>query len=106
MGRRMDVAGKTAPGVILAFLDTPAKTVRALAGSTGWILVYAESVTAADAVTLPAILDQSRRDMAAQAPEEFAQAFANAAARSVGVRRNDAQIAAIARRLSGAAEPQ
>ena len=107
LGRRIDVQNQpNAPQIILAFLDTPARSVRALQGSAGWVLLHVDSIAPGDAAALPPIAESKRRDMAAQGPDEFSLAFAAAAGTTVGVRRNPAAIDAISRRLSGAADPQ
>ncbi len=106
-GRRIDLVNRqNVPGVITAFLQTPVNVVRALPGPGGWVLLHVDTVVAGDAAVLPGILETTRRDLAAQAPAEMAQAFANAAGKAVGVERNAGQINAVARRLSGQADAQ
>ncbi len=101
-GRKMDVLNQqNVPGVITAFLDTPVNTVRALPGDGGWVLIHAESIEPGAPAAMQAVRESTRRDIAAQAPGEIAQAFAAAAAKTVGVERNAAQIAAVVRRLTG-----
>ncbi len=101
-GRRVDVAQQQqVPPLIQAFLATPAGTVKMLAGSEGWVLIHVAAIEPGDLAATPGLLDASRREIAGQAPDEFAAAFAAAAGRSVGVKRNDGVIAAITRRLSG-----
>ncbi len=101
-GRRLDVTGQQqVPPVIQAFLSTPVKTVQVLPGNQGWVLIHVDSITPGDVNAVPQLLDASRRELASQLPAEFSQAFAAAAAKSLGTSRNDATIAAITRRLSG-----
>lgn len=106
-GRRMDVMGQTnVPGVITAFLSTPVKTVRALPGAQGYALVNVDSIEPAASAAVQAIFESTRREIAAQAPQELGNAFALAAGRSIGVERNAAQINAVSRRLSGISDGQ
>ena len=106
-GRRMDVLNQpNVPGVITAFLSTPVKTVRALPGSQGWALVNVDRIEPASASAIAAIFDSTRRELAAQAPQEFGNAFAIAATRTVGVERNMAQVNTVSRRLSGLSDGQ
>ena len=101
-GRRLDVAGQQqVPPLIQAFLSTPAKTVQVLPGAQGWVLVHVDRIERGDARAVPQLLDASRRELASQLPNEFGEAFANAAAKAVGTTRNDATIAAVTRRMSG-----
>ncbi len=101
-GRRLDVAGQQqVPPVIAAFLSTPVKTVQVLPGAQGWVLIHVDRIDRGDVNAVPQLLDASRRELASQLPGEFSQAFADAAAKAVGTKRNDATIAAVTRRLSG-----
>lgn len=100
--RRIDASGQQqVPAIIQAFLQTPAKTVRVLPGSAGWVLIHVDSIDPGDLKAVPQLVEAGRREIAAQLPEEFSQAFANASARAVGSSRNEATIAAVTRRLSG-----
>ena len=101
-GRRIDVARQQqVPPVVQAFLATPAKTVRALPSQQGWVLIHVASIEPGDMKSVPDLLEASRREIASTLPDEVAAAFAVAAERAVGTRRNDATIAAVTRRLSG-----
>ncbi len=104
-GRRMDVLGRpNVPSVVTAFLSTPVKTVRALSGPGGWVLINVDSVDAADPAALQSMFESTRREIASQAPEELGTAFAIAAGKAVGVERNAGQINTVSRRLSGVAD--
>lgn len=101
-GRRVDtMQGGQVPPLIQAFLATPAKTVRVEPSPQGWVLINVDSVEPGDLATVPGLVDASRREIASQLPDEFANAFAAAAQRAVKVKRNDDVIAATAKRLSG-----
>ena len=101
-GRRVDIAGQSqVPPLIRAFLDTPAKTTRIEASPQGWVLINVDAIEAGNLAATPGLLDASRRDLASGLPDEFARAFAAATERDVGVKRNDAVVAALTRRLSG-----
>lgn len=101
-GRRIDVTGQqSVPPIVSAFLNTPAGTVKVLPTPQGWVLVHAESVTKGDVAAVPGLIEEGRREIAGQVPEEFASAFAAAAERELGTTRNADTIKAITRRLSG-----
>ncbi len=101
-GRRIDVARQTnVPPVVQAFLATPAGQVSVLPSAQGWVLVHVTAIDRGDLAAVPGLVDAGRRELAGQGPEEFAAAFAVAAARDVGTTRNAAVIAAISKRLKG-----
>jgi peptidyl-prolyl cis-trans isomerase D len=101
-GRRLDLNGQQqVPPIIQAFLSTPVKTVRVLPGAQGWVLVHVDRIDRGDVKAVPQLLEASRRELASQLPNEFGEAFADAAAKAIGSSRNDATIAAVTRRLSG-----
>lgn len=101
-GRRVDVAGQQqVPPIVQAFLATPAGTVRVEPSPQGWVLIHVDAVEPGDITATPGLLDASRRDIASALPDEFARAFAAATEREVGVKRNEAVINTITRRLSG-----
>jgi peptidyl-prolyl cis-trans isomerase D len=102
-GRRIDAmqSGQAVPPVIEAFLSTAAGRTRVLGGVEGWALINVESVEPGDLTAVPGIVDAMRREVAESLPNEFAEAFAAAAARQVSVKRNDAAIDALRRRLAG-----
>lgn len=101
-GRRVDVSGQqNVPPIIQAFLATAAGTVRVEPSPQGWVLIHVDTIEPGNIATTPGLLDASRRDIASTLPDEFARAFAAATERAVGVKRNEAVINAITRRLSG-----
>ena len=101
-GRRVDIAGQqNVPPIIQAFLATPAKSVRVEPSPQGWVLIHVDAIEPGNATAVPGLLDASRREIASQMPDEFANAFVAAASRAVGVKRNDDVIAATTRRQSG-----
>ena len=101
-GRRVDIAQQpNVPPIIQAFLATPAKSVRVEPSPQGWVLIHVDAVEPGDVTAIPGLLDASRREIASQLPDEFANAFVAAASRTVGVKRNDDVIAATTKRLTG-----
>lgn len=102
-GRRIDAmqAGQAMPPIIEAFLATGAGKTRVLGGAEGWALVHVDSIEPGDLAAVPGIVDAMRREVAQSLPNEFAEAFAAAAAREVVVKRNDAAIDALRGRLAG-----
>ncbi|GGE07649.1 peptidyl-prolyl cis-trans isomerase [Polymorphobacter glacialis] len=101
-GRRIDVAQQPqVPPVVQAFLSTPAGTVNVLPSPQGWVMIHADTVTKGQLAAIPGLVEAGRREIASQLPDEFASAFAAAAERTVGSRRNEAVIDAVKRRLAG-----
>ncbi len=101
-GRRIDITRQqNVPQVVTAFLALPAGAMKAFPSPQGWVLIHVDSVTPGDPKAVPGLVDAGRRELATGLPDEFGAAFAAAAERSVGVKRNDATIAAVTRRLSG-----
>ena len=102
VGRRLDVAQQQqVPPIVQAFLETPEGSVQVQPGGQGWVLINTSAIEPGEIDAVPGLLEAGRRDIASQLPEEFAAAFAAAAERALGTRRNDKAITAIARRLSG-----
>jgi peptidyl-prolyl cis-trans isomerase D len=103
-GRRIDVAQQqTVPAPIKLFLTMPAGATKPLEapGGGGYFIVHVDSITRGDASTVPQLLDGTRAQFARAAPEEMAIAFANAAAREVGVKRNPSALAQATSRILG-----
>jgi peptidyl-prolyl cis-trans isomerase D len=100
-GRRLDIAQQQAPPIVQAFLETPKGSVQVLPGGQGWVLIHTSAIEPGKIEAVPGLLEAGRRDIAAQVPEEFAAAFAQASERALGTTRNAKTITAITRRLSG-----
>jgi peptidyl-prolyl cis-trans isomerase D len=99
-GRRVDALQMEAvPPIIQAFLATAAGKTRVLAGLEGWALIHVDSIVPGDLAQVPGVVDAMRREVAAQIPNEFAEALAAAAQRELKVERNSTTIDALARRL-------
>ena len=102
VGRRLDVAQQQqVPPIVQAFLETPKGSVQVLPGAQGWALINTSAIEPGKIEAVPGLLEAGRRDIASQVPEEFASAFAAAAERALGTKRNEKTINAITRRLSG-----
>jgi peptidyl-prolyl cis-trans isomerase D len=101
-GRRLDIAQQQqVPPIVQAFLETPKGSVQVLPGGQGWVLIHTSAIEPGKIEAVPGLLEAGRRDIAAQVPEEFAAAFAQASERALGTTRNAKTITAITRRLSG-----
>ena len=101
-GRRLDIAQQQqVPPIVQAFLETPKGNVQVLPGGQGWVLIHISAIEPGKIDAVPGLLEAGRRDIAAQLPEEFAAAFAQASERALGTTRNTKTITAITRRLSG-----
>lgn len=70
----------------------------------GWFVVQLDSVTPGDGRSEPALANMVRRDFARALGDEYVQQLVNAAAREIGVRRDDKAIAALKSELSGAGQ--
>jgi peptidyl-prolyl cis-trans isomerase D len=101
-GRQIDVArqGNVPPPVQL-FLTSPKGVAQMLESPGGIFIVQVASITAGDTTPFPQIVDASRRQLASLVGEEISGAFARAAEREVGVKRNDAMLAATTKRILG-----
>ncbi len=106
VARRIDInQQQNVPAIVQALLATPAKATRVLPGPDGWVIIHVAAVEPGELKSVPGLLDAGRREIASQLPEEFSLAFAHAAERDVGVKRNLATIDAVTRRLSGLDRP-
>ena len=106
-GRRVDLntAAQVPPPVKL-FLTLAAGTSRALpAGPQGYWIVHVDTVTPGDVATAPNLVDSARAQFVRAAPDEIGAAFAQAVARTVGVKRNANALAAATARITGTAKP-
>ena len=103
-GRRIDVAqqAQVAPPVQM-FLGLPKGVAKSLAAPNGggYFIMKVDSITPGDLATVPQLLDATRAQFAQLAPEELSGAFARAAEREVGVKRNPAALAAATKRVLG-----
>ncbi len=100
--RRIDVSRQQQmPPLVEAFLNTPPNSTDVLPSAQGWVLIHAGPIEAGDIAAVPGLVEAGRGEIAQQLPDEFAEAFARAAERSLGAVRNPATIAAVTRRLSG-----
>jgi len=103
-GRRIDVAqqAQVAPPIRM-FLGLPKGAVKSLAApnGAGYFVMKVDSITPGDLAAVPQLLDATRAQFAQLAPEELSGAFARAAEREVGVKRNPAALAAVTKRVLG-----
>ncbi len=101
-GSRLQVAGNpNVSEVVRIFLQTPAGTVRVVPSPQGWVLIHVAAIVPGDLTAESEVVEGSRRELAAALPAEFGEVLARAAARDVGVNRNEKTITAVTRRLSG-----
>lgn len=70
-------------------------------GNQGYFIVKLDRITPGDALSQPALINQVQTDFGQQAGEELAVQFMNAAQKELGIKRNDAAIAAARQRLLG-----
>ncbi|MBV8972706.1 MAG: peptidyl-prolyl cis-trans isomerase, partial [Sphingomonadaceae bacterium] len=104
-GRRVDLNTAQVPPPVKLFVTLQAGQTRALAaGPQGLWLVHVDSVTPGDPATAPALVDSARAEFARAAPDEIGAAFAAAVERAVGVKRDNAALAAATARVTGAAK--
>ena len=85
------------------FLGLPKGVAKSLAApnGAGYFVMKVDSITQGDLATVPQLLDATRAQFAQLAPEELSGAFARAAEREVGVKRNPAALAAVTKRVLG-----
>lgn len=107
-GRRIDLARagvQQVPASLRALFTMAAGGVKLVPAeqATGWYVVQLKRIVPADPRALPPLIAATRGDVTQAAGDEYADQLAAAAARSVGVRRNEAAIAALRRRLLGEA---
>jgi peptidyl-prolyl cis-trans isomerase D len=90
------------PPVELMFAMT-AKKARLIAapGNGGWFVVYLDSITPGDASGDKRAVASARAGLAQGVGNEYAEQFAEAVRRSVGVTRNDAAVARVRSTLAG-----
>ncbi len=103
-GRRIDVAQQAqVPPPVQMFLGLPKGVAKSLAApnGAGYFIMKVDSITPGDLATVPQLLDATRAQFAQLAPEELSGAFARAAEREVGVKRNPAALAAVTKRVLG-----
>lgn len=108
-GRRIDLSraegGQIPPPVIMLFsLLAGGVGVQAAEGGQGFFIVQAVRVAPGDPAAAPAIAGDVRRQLEQAAAGELAAQFARAAEADVGVKRNDAAIAAVRARQAGLAD--
>lgn len=92
------------PPVTLAF-SMKAKTAKLLEAPNreGWFIVYLDSVESGNAAGNANLIAQTRQGLASVSGREFSEQFAAAVRNSVGVKRNEAEIAKLKRDLGGGA---
>ncbi|WP_156678326.1 SurA N-terminal domain-containing protein [Sphingomonas profundi] len=69
--------------------------------AAGWFVVHLDTVTPGDARTQPSLIDATRNQFNRVTGEEYIEQFANAAAKEVGVTRDDKAIARLRAELLG-----
>lgn len=97
-----------APPPLALMFSTPAKQAKLLEGpgGAGWLVVYTDTIDRGDASTKPDVVKATRSDLGQFVGREYAEQFAAAARKAVGVTRNAAAIAQVRQQLLGAAGDQ
>jgi peptidyl-prolyl cis-trans isomerase D len=93
--------GQVPPPLALLFSQRQGAT-RPVSGSRGegWYVVRVNRIVPGDASAQPSLIAQTQQQLQATVEQEYAMQFLQAAKQAVGVRRNEAAIAAAKRRLS------
>jgi peptidyl-prolyl cis-trans isomerase D len=103
--RRIDVmnAGEKVPPPTALMFSLAARKAKILEmpGKRGWYVVWLDNIEAGDAGKDPELLARTSAELKDLLGREYAQQFAAAAKKSVKVERNDANIAAMKRGLTG-----
>ncbi len=103
--RQIDLAQQNRqvpPPLALLFGMRPGDTkVLAAPQNAGWFVVHLASVTPGDAKTQPGLVESTRTQFNRVLGEEYIEQFANAAAKQIGVTRDDKAIARLRAELLG-----
>ena len=93
-----------APPPLALLFSTPAKQARLLEApnNAGWAVVYTGTIDRGDASSKPDVVKATQGDLGQFVGREYAEQFAAAARKAVGVTRNDAVIAKVRQQLLGA----
>jgi len=97
-----------APPPLALMFSTPAKQAKLLEApnNAGWLIVYTDTIDRGDASDKPDVVTATRRDLGQFVGREYAEEFAAAVRKAVGVTRNEAAIAKVRQQLLGAAGDQ
>lgn len=104
-GRRIDIVqanpDRVPPPLALMF-SMGAKKAKALAmpDNRGYFVVYLDRIERGNVASVPGLLDQSRGELSRAAGDEYLEQFVAAAKAEVGVKRNEASVAAIRKALA------
>jgi peptidyl-prolyl cis-trans isomerase D len=92
-----------APPPLALLFETPAHKAKALQApnNAGWLVVYTDTIDRGDASTKPDVVKATRSDLGRVIGREYAEEFAAAVARDVGVKRNAGAIAGVRKQLLG-----
>ncbi|USI71779.1 peptidyl-prolyl cis-trans isomerase [Sphingomonas morindae] len=105
-GRRIDLAQARmqVPASLKALFTMAAGTAQLVPaeGGQGWYIVQLAKIVPADPKLLAPLVAGSRGDLVGAAGDEYVQQLATAAAKAVGVKRNEAAILALKARMLGA----
>jgi peptidyl-prolyl cis-trans isomerase D len=94
--------GQVPPPIELMFAMAPKKArLIAAPGNGGWFVVYLDSITPGDASGDKRAVSSARAGLAQGVGNEYAEQFAEAVRRSVGVTKNDAAVARVRSTLAG-----
>jgi len=97
-----------APPPLALMFSTPAKQAKLLEApnNAGWLIVYTDTIDRGDASDKPDVVTATRRDLGQFVGREYAEEFAAAVRKAVGVTRNEAAIAKVRQQLLGATGDQ
>ncbi|MGN6269313.1 MAG: SurA N-terminal domain-containing protein [Sphingomonas sp.] len=92
-----------APPPLALMFSTPAKQGKLLEApnGAGWLVVYTDTIERGDASAKPDVVKATRSDLGQFVGREYAEQFAAAARKAIGVTRNDAAIAEVRQQLLG-----
>ena len=106
--RQIDIArsGRAAPAPVMALFRMKPGQLRLVPapGNDGWLLVRLDRVIKANAVDAPDLVAATRAELNGQMSQELSQQLTAAAAKAVGVKRNEAAIARLKAQLRGSAQ--
>lgn len=92
-----------APPPLALLFSTPAKQAKLLEApnKSGWLVVYTDAIERGDASAKPDVVTATQRDLGQFVGREYAEQFAAAARKAVGVSKNAAAIAKVREQLLG-----
>jgi peptidyl-prolyl cis-trans isomerase D len=103
--RRMEIAqgGQRVPPPLAMMFSMKRGTAKLLEApnGAGWFVVHLATTEAGDASKEPGLVQATRQQFSQVAGDEYAQQFTRAVEKQIGVKRNEAAIAALKKQLQG-----